>query len=328
LANISHPIQHFLVQQSLDSSYGNTSLRVPLKQYIGGPVRKLQLTVTLGTLSGGTSPTWNSNAADAIFTGIQLQIDNGVTLKNGTYTSFKTKFKIRNQNQALPYGCHLLEFERPSSFLHASVDQRATYNFLLPADILGQIDLVLNVATLASLTSGSPTSSSGTYVNVTSFEERDAAIRAMQPHFQPLYETEFLPPSLGSGAEIPVDLPRGYIYMNALTEAYDGTSLSDVLIKNYRIVRDNDTDIDNETWFSKENGNQIDLLSSSALGTGLAYTDFIPFFDATVETGNKLTMKMTYGTPSASNSTKWFLEYTVPLSAQSVQAIKQASAGA
>lgn len=328
MANIAHPISHFLVQQNLDGAYGNSSLRVPLKQYIGGPVRRLMMTVTLGTLVGGTAPAWIAGAADAILSNIQLAIDNGVVLKSGSYKSFKAKYQYRNLNQALPTGTHVVSFERPASDTHFSSGQRSSYNYLLPSDVLGQIDLILNVATLASLTTGVPTSTTGTVVNITSLEERDATVRAMQSHFQPLYETEFQSSGLGSGAELPVDLPRGYIYLSALTEAYDGTALSNTLITNYRLVKDNDTDLINAKWADEQSENSIELSSASNLGSGLAFSDFIPAFDSTVETGSKLTAKMTYGTPTTNNSTKWFLEYTVPLSAASVQAIKQAAAGA
>lgn len=326
MANISHPLRNFLVQQNLDSAYGNTALRVPLKQYIGGPLRRLMLVVTLGTLAGGTSPAYITDAADQIFQNIAFQTDNGVTLKSGSYSSFKVKYQWRNQNNALPTGTHVISFERPSPLQHTAIDQRGTYNYLVPSDLLGQMDLIFNIQTLANLTTGSPTSSSGTNVQIFSIEERDPAVRAMQQHFQPLYETEFMASGLGSGAELPVDFPRGYVYLSSLTKAYDGTTLSNTLITNYKFVKDNDTTLTSAGWTVQQSDNSVDLMSPNSLGVGYAATDFIPAFDATVDTGSKLTAKMTYGTPTTSNSVRWFNEYTVPLSQASVQAIKQAAA--
>ena len=325
MTTISQPITHFLQTVKLDSLYNSTSNRTPLKQYIGAPVREIVLTVTLGTLAGGTSPAWIASAADAIFSKIALQIDGGVTLKSGSYLSFKTKYKMRNFGNALPVGTHVISFTRTPDFT-VSGNSRQIYQYLLPADILGQIDLLLDIPALTALTTGTPTSSSGTQVNISTTEERNANIRALESTFQPLYETEYIPSSLGTSAEVPFDLPRGYVYTNVLTEAYDGTTLSDTLITKHRLVRDNDTDLVNTTWLDMEQFNIREFNGSTALGTGLAFYEAMPAFDATVETGNKLTVKHTYGTATTSNSTKVFLEYTVPMSAASIQAIKQHAA--
>lgn len=326
MTNTSHPIPKYLVTQTLDSQYGVSGLRIPLKQYIGGPLRKLQLTVTLGTLSGGSSPAFVTAAADKIFTNIQLQSDIYGTLKNGSYSEFKTKYQIRNFNNALPAGTHVLEFESPVDGSFAtSGNYRSDFLHLYPSDLSQQIDLVLNVQTLANLTTGSPTSTSGTQVNITSFEERAPAIRAAEAGFQPLYEVAFPPTSLGSSAQIPVNLPQGYLYRNVLTEAYDGTTLSDSLITGYEVMKDNDTDIVNTKWKDQQQLNIMQMNTSSALGTGLAFTDFQPMFDATTPGGSLLTMNHTYGTASTSNSTKFFMEYTTPMQASHVAVINKAT---
>jgi hypothetical protein len=137
---------------NLDSAYGQT-ISVSLKKT--NAVVKYSLAVSLGTLSGGTSPAWTVSGSNPIITHVRIEADNDVIVDVDTdlLMQLDKLYFLRSQD-GLTYNVELVD--RDLKTLEAIV------NTVFKAWAFTEVKMYLTIAPLSSITSGGPTGSSGT----------------------------------------------------------------------------------------------------------------------------------------------------------------------
>jgi len=121
-------------------------------------VSAILASVHLGDLTGGTTPSWSSDAGDAILKNIRVVIE-GSDIKNAPYYAFKEIAKM-NEEYPLATGKHKLYFR----------DKLIPLAGELPAWDFTSFELEVDVEAIANITSGSPTGWTDTYADITVFE--------------------------------------------------------------------------------------------------------------------------------------------------------------
>lgn len=137
---------------SLDGSYGQV-VKVDLDK-VDGIVDYL-FNITLGTLNGGTSPAWTVSGSNPLITHISIKANNQTIRDFDTQEIYEYMKMTRNQ------AVNGLTYQIPMTDIQYSTKHRIL-NSLFPSFAYTQIKLYLTIAPLASITSGTPTGSTGT----------------------------------------------------------------------------------------------------------------------------------------------------------------------
>ena len=133
---------------------GGGSIDIPLKRTQG--VTSYSLIVVEGTLNGGTSPAWTVSSSNPIITYVNVSAD-----ESPLYQAHTAMIQVLNNlvNRKSPNG---LIFELDMSDRDYSQNGTLIPNTEFPSFLFTQNTLSITVPALSAVTSGSPTSSSGT----------------------------------------------------------------------------------------------------------------------------------------------------------------------
>jgi hypothetical protein len=146
-------------QVTIDGTYG-TQVTVNLKR--NNLIQKYLGVVTLGTLSGGTSPAWTVSGSNPLITHVTVTADNDVLLDMDTdMLNEINKLGFLWTPDGLTYRIDMTDIDFNSS---KNVDGTE-----FPSYAYNNITLTLTVAPLSSVTSGSPTGSSGTVFSLVEY---------------------------------------------------------------------------------------------------------------------------------------------------------------
>jgi len=136
----------------LDGSYG-TQVTIQLKR--NNLIQKYIGVVTLGALTGGTSPAWTVSGSNPLITHVTVTADNDVLLDMDTdMLNEINKLGFLWTPDGLTYRIDMTDINFENS---KNVDGTE-----FPSYAYNNITLTLTIAPLANVTSGSPTGSSGT----------------------------------------------------------------------------------------------------------------------------------------------------------------------
>ena len=144
----------------LDNAYGTTQ-QVLLKRTQG--VIEYNVSVVEGTLSGGTSPAWTVDMGNPIVSKFQIEADNTVI---HSYDAYMAEEYEKLTSGRIPDGLSFILKMVDVDYHSKGRDIETT---LFPSYAFSQSFLNLTIPALSTLTSGSPTSSSGTTLYVTEY---------------------------------------------------------------------------------------------------------------------------------------------------------------
>jgi len=152
--------------------------QVPVDNYLGtlqnfkmntiNGIKAYVLSFSEGTLAGGTDPAWTISASNPIITHVAIIADNNPI---ADYDVAQIQEYIYNYTKQAPDG---LNFLIPLSDLDPRFNGQYIADTEFPSYDYTDVTLQLTFAPLSSLTSGSPTSSSGTMMNY----EEDYVLRS------------------------------------------------------------------------------------------------------------------------------------------------------
>jgi len=135
-------------------------LRYPLKR--NNLIQKYLGVVTLGSLTGGTSPAWTVSGTNPVVTHITLTADNDVLFDMDTdMLGELVKLGFLFSPDGLTYRIDMTDVDFESS---KDIDGTE-----FPSYAYNNITLTLTIAPLANITSGSPTASSGTVFSLVEY---------------------------------------------------------------------------------------------------------------------------------------------------------------
>ena len=143
---------------SLDNAYG-TTIQVKLDNV--NLVKEYLYSITEGTFVGGTSPTWTVSATNPLITHVTVKADNQ-TFFDADYSTVAEE--LRDFNGFTSTGLSLWIKMGLQDILNQGKTFEST---VFPSYMFNQAYLYLTVAPLASVTSGSPTGTSGTNLFLT-----------------------------------------------------------------------------------------------------------------------------------------------------------------
>lgn len=201
-------------------------------------LHRLRLKVVKGTFVGGSSPAWVANAGNKIVSNIAVEI----TLKgSGQIVKDNLSFEDLRRLNLLQYK------DVPASEGYAYLDFHR-----LPVHALANVDLKITWGALSALTTGSPTSTTGTYLYLRALEEVNQGQPAAMP---PLFLRKTYTLDAGSKTEVKHDLQTGNI-----VHAVVVVPSSSTLIQSASVVQDGiKTHITPETWADLREENKADF---------------------------------------------------------------------
>jgi hypothetical protein len=147
---------------SLDDSYGQV---ISIDGYVVNGVVDYLISVELGTLEGGSSPTWNVSGSNPIITHITVKAN------NTTVRDFDSQMLTNYMKLVRNSSFNGLSFSIPMTDIQYSLKKRI-YNTLFPSYAYSQVKIELSIADLSDITTGSPSGSAGTtlYLNEVSLK--------------------------------------------------------------------------------------------------------------------------------------------------------------
>ncbi len=140
-------------QKTVDSYLGTTQ---QFKMFNINGVKDYAISFSEGTLSGGTTPTWNISASNPIITHVTVLANNNPIIDTDI---IPLQEYMENYTGQSPDG---LNFVIPLSDLDPRFNGQYIADTELPTFDYTDVELELTFASLSTLTNGSPTSSSGT----------------------------------------------------------------------------------------------------------------------------------------------------------------------
>lgn len=226
---------------TIDSTW-NTQSTYTLKRTQG--VVEYDITVSEGTLSGGTTPAWNVSKTVPILSHLRLDADNTTIHDYDCVMGNEYEFLSRGaQNAGLTFIMTMCDVDYTNAnLMHVG---------LFPSFAFAQNTLFYTQPTLASITTGSPTSSSGTNMYIT-----EIAVPRSLINFKPLLvkKLQFSQQTLSTnGDNIFTNLlPQTGAYKTCLFFISTGanyTSGSNSYC-DYISLKLNDTVTDTDLWFT------------------------------------------------------------------------------
>lgn len=123
--------------------------QVPRQHFL----HRLRLRVNKGTFVGGTSPAWVASAGNKLITRIELSIGGQVTKDNLSFEDLRRLNILQYRDNLASEGYAYLDLGR------------------LPSHKFTSLELIVTWAALTAVTTGTPTSTTGTYVDIVRMEE-------------------------------------------------------------------------------------------------------------------------------------------------------------
>jgi hypothetical protein len=152
-------------QVTIDGTYG-TQVTIPLKR--NNLIQKYLGVITLGSLTGGTSPAWTVSGSNPIITHVTLTADNDVLFDMDTdMLGELVKLGFLFSPDGLTYRIDMTDVDFENS---KNIDGTE-----FPSYAYNNITLTITVAPLSQVTSGSPTGSSGTVFSLVEYASVYAA---------------------------------------------------------------------------------------------------------------------------------------------------------
>lgn len=156
---------------TLDNAYG-TTVQIPL--YRTQLVRDYILSVTQGTLNGGTSPTWATSSSKPLITHVRVEANNNVIFDaDAQMIQFYEQWVEDDSPDGLHWKIRIADVDLRTK---QSIDATG-----MPSYSFNQVIMSVTVDTLADQTTGSPTSTTGTTLSITEESAPRSAVT-----FQPL----------------------------------------------------------------------------------------------------------------------------------------------
>lgn len=159
LAHLNLPTQKFKYPAvNLDSNYGQV---VQVKLNTVNLAKEYIFSVAEGTLNGGTSPAWTVSGSNPLVTHVTVKADNQ-TIYDADYSTVAEELKDFNgfssTGLSLWLKMGLADLLNQGKLFESTV---------FPSFQFNQVYLYLTIASLGTITSGSPTSTSGTTLYLT-----------------------------------------------------------------------------------------------------------------------------------------------------------------
>jgi hypothetical protein len=254
----------------LDSAYG-TQVQVVLNRT--QLVKAYNLVVILGSLSGGTSPAWTVSGSNPIVSHVNIQADNNVFFDADYQTVANEEAWMANDT---PDGKHL-------RVRMCDTDLRTSQDLLITGFAswgFNQVIMTLTIPALSSLTSGSPTGTSGTTLYITETSAPRAQV-SFKPILVKRLQVSASMPLLGQN-DLVTFLSQDGSYSRALLYCDTGSSgyaaPSDTAISRLKIIVNSLTTVRDSYWqVLKAQGQAI---TGFALNAGYAPLVFKPSRDA------------------------------------------------
>ena len=255
---------------NLDSSYGQ-KIRVSLDKV--DAIVDYLANVVLGELVGGTSPAWTVSGSNPIITHIALKAN------NQTIRDFDSPLLFEYLKMARGQAVNGLTYQIPMTDIQYASKHRIL-NSLFPSYSYTQIYLELTLNTLANLTSGSPTSTTGTTLYLTEQSLPRAAINFKIFDFRMLQIDANLP-LVGNNSLTQFLATDGYYKSLMYFASTGGTyaTASDAVINTIELILNLRSTIKQAYWQSLKIGNQA--LFGQAADTGYAFEVFMENADFT-----------------------------------------------
>lgn len=154
---------------NLDGQYGQT---VSIDAYVVNGVVDYLISVTEGSLTGGTSPAWTVSGSNPIITHITVKANNSTIRDYDSQMINNYMSVVRNS------AFNGLSFSIPMTDIQYTSKKRI-YNTLFPSYAYSQVKILLTIAPLSQITSGSPSGSTGTtlYLNEVSLKREQVTFK-------------------------------------------------------------------------------------------------------------------------------------------------------
>ena len=250
-------------QVTLDGTYG-TQVSIPLKR--NNLIQKYVGVVTLGSLTGGTSPAWTVSGTNPIITHVTLTADNDVLFDMDTdMLGELVKLGFLFSPDGLTYRIDM-----------ADIDFEASHNIdgtEFPSYAYNNITLTITIAPLANITSGSPTGSSGTVFSLVEY----AAVYSKAIPLVKVKKLQNTITGLVSGLNQVVPSPVYTLqgaYKLVLYKVLSGTSPSDTAVSKMKLLI-NDSNVLYDEYFNVKKADNNQLFNIS-LDTGFAADVYMP----------------------------------------------------
>lgn len=250
---------------SLDSQFGSV-VTVNMKR--SQAVRQYICNITEGTLSGGTSPAWTVSGTNPIVTHVKLTADSDTILDFDTdiYNEYEKLI-----TQVSPDGLNTHIFVADQEFQGRGIVLDAT---VLKTYLYSQVQLELTIASLSSVTSGTPTGSSGTTLYLT----EEVIARQIADTFPTMVvkKLQNTLPTLTTGEnDILTAIPQTGAYPVIVMQVKaSGTTLSNSDVSKVQLIL-NDVFTDTNTYFSALQGQNASVFGVSP-DTGYALRIWSP----------------------------------------------------
>lgn len=255
---------------NLDNSYGQV-VRVTLDKV--DAVVDYLASITLGTLNGGTSPTWTVSGANPLITHISVKAN------NQTIRDFDAQILYEYMKMARGQAVNGVSYEIPMTDIQYASKHRIL-NSLFPSYSYTQIYLELTINTLENLTSGAPTGTTGTTLYLTEQSLARSSINFKIFDFRMLQIGENLP-LVGNNSLTQFLATDGYYKSLMYFASTAGTyaTASDSLVNTIELILNLRSTIKQAYWQSLKLGNQA--LFGQAPDTGYAVEVFMENADFT-----------------------------------------------
>lgn len=232
---------------------GQSRVAIPRQHFL----HRLRFRVVKGTFTGGSSPAWVANAGNKLITRIEMTL----TLNQGGV--------ITKDNLSME------DLRRLNLLQYKDTMAAEGYAYLdlgrLPTHALVSCELLLSWAALTAVTTGTPTSTTGTYADIVRMEE----VNTGQPvKGIPLVLRKSITADAGGKTEVKVDVRSGNVLQAVMIVPSSSTLITDV-----SVVQDGiKYHLSKEEWATLREENKADF-ELDAIQSDFAVINFDKFGD-------------------------------------------------
>jgi hypothetical protein len=227
----------------INSGGGTTEIKLHRNDVLLG----LQANIVLGSLSGGTSPAWTVSASNPVITQFALNVSGNNLFSVSTllqYEKMKLLKGIPGNGQNLLIDVADMNL---TDWHYMEMTGLPTFNY-------SDVSLKIQLPALSSLTSGSPTASSGTTLYLTELVVPREQALAFIPKFIKVgtVQVNFNAINTGTGElTLPDFVQLGYAYKDMLlftSSSNNFISGSDNIVNYFKVKVNNSIDIIDDFW--------------------------------------------------------------------------------
>jgi hypothetical protein len=265
---------------------GQSRVAIPRQHFLS----RLRLKVVKGTFTGGTSPAFIASAGNKLITRMELVIGGQLTKDNLSFEDLRRLNLLQYRDTAGTEGYAYLDLGR------------------LPTHAFTSLELLITWAALSTVTTGTPTTTVNTYVDVTRMEELNVGqdVKGI-----PLVVRKSITAAANSITEVKVDLRSGNVLQAVMIVPSSST-----LIQSVSVIQDGvKYHLTAEAWADLREDNKADF-ELDALPSDFAVINFDKFGDGSqaLRTGPMNTLEFVFATASeASQSIRLVpIEVAVP----------------